>query len=187
MEIALVLYDGFTALDLVGPYEVFGAWPDARVRFVSTGQGPVKADAGLVVVPTDTPGSLPNPDIVVVPGSSRPFGPLENRVLLDWLRHAARSATWLASVGTGARVYAAAVLLPHRRGTTHWAFRDALASMGVEVSTDRVVIDEPFVSGAGVSAERSLHVSATTPRCSRSSSTSRTRRRPLPPWRPRSR
>ena len=49
MEIALVLYDGFTGLDLIGPYEVIGAWPDARVRFVATGSGPVTADAGLTV------------------------------------------------------------------------------------------------------------------------------------------
>jgi transcriptional regulator GlxA family with amidase domain len=161
MNIAFVLYDGFTALDLVGPYEVIAAWPDARVRFVSTEQGPVRADAGLVVVPTDTPSSLPNPDVVVVPGSSRPFGPLENRALLDWVRHAARSATWLASVCTGAGVYAAAGLLAHRRATTHWAFRDVLASMGVVVSTDRVVIDEPFVSGAGVSADIDMALTLT--------------------------
>jgi putative intracellular protease/amidase len=50
MEIAFVLYDGFTGLDLIGPYEVIGAWPDARVRFVATRPGPVTADAGLTVV-----------------------------------------------------------------------------------------------------------------------------------------
>ena len=152
MEIAFVVYDGFTGLDLVGPYEVIGGWPDARLRFVATAQRPVTADSGLTVVPTDTPDSCPPPDLVVIPGSSRPFGPFEDRALLDWVRQVANSATWLASVCTGSGVYAAAGLLKGRRATTHWAFRDVLASMGVDVSSDRVVIDAPFISGAGVSA-----------------------------------
>jgi len=80
------------------------------------------------------------------------MGPLQDQALLDWVRHAARSATWLASVCTGAGVYAAAGPLTGRRATTHWAFRDVLASMGVEVSAGRVVVDAPFISGAGVSA-----------------------------------
>ncbi len=71
-------------------------------RDVATELRHVTADAGLIVMPTDTPASLPAPDLVVIPGSSRPFGPLADRALLDWVRQAARSATWLASVCTGA-------------------------------------------------------------------------------------
>jgi transcriptional regulator GlxA family with amidase domain len=152
MRAAFVLYDQFTALDLVGPYDVIGTWPDTEVHFVATGDGPIRADAGLIVSPTDTPDSLTDPDLVLVPGSSKPMGPLADERLLEWVREASGSATWMASVCTGAGVYAAAGLLEGRRATTHWAFRDVLASMGVEVSTDRVVFDEPFVSGAGVSA-----------------------------------
>ena len=80
------------------------------------------------------------------------MGPLADKRLLEWVRKASGSATWMASVCTGAGVYAAAGVLEGRRATTHWAFRDVLASMGVEVSTERVVFDDPFVSGAGVSA-----------------------------------
>jgi transcriptional regulator GlxA family with amidase domain len=152
MKIAFVLYDRFTAFDLVGPYDVIGNWPDTEVHFVATTEGPITADAGLIVMPTDSPETLPDPDLVMVPGSSLPVGPLGDQALLDWVRRASESATWMASVCSGAGVYAAAGLLQGRRATTHWLFRDVLASMGVEVSTDRVVFDEPFVSGAGVSA-----------------------------------
>jgi cyclohexyl-isocyanide hydratase len=152
MRVAFVLYDQFTALDLVGPYEVIAAWPGAEVHFVATEAGPIRADAGLIVSPTDTPVSLPDPDLVLVPGSSRPLGPLGDHPLLEWLKGASESATWMVSVCTGAAVYAAAGLLEGRRATTHWAFRDALAGMGVAVSADRVVFDDPFVSAAGVSA-----------------------------------
>jgi len=54
MKIAFVLYDQFTSLDLVGPYEVIARWPGAEVHFVATRPDPVRADAGLVVLPTGT-------------------------------------------------------------------------------------------------------------------------------------
>jgi transcriptional regulator GlxA family with amidase domain len=77
---------------------------------------------------------------------------LHDKALLSWVRHVSQHATWMASVCTGASIYAAAGILAGRRATTHWAFRDVLASMGVNVCPGRVVFDEPFVSGAGVSA-----------------------------------
>jgi len=61
MKIAFVLYDQFTALDLAGPYEVIARWPGAEVHFVATGPDPVRADAGLVVLPTGTLDSLTAP------------------------------------------------------------------------------------------------------------------------------
>jgi putative intracellular protease/amidase len=36
MRIAFVVYPGFTALDLVGPYELLSRWPDTDVRFLAT-------------------------------------------------------------------------------------------------------------------------------------------------------
>jgi putative intracellular protease/amidase len=42
VKIAYVLYPDFTALDLVGPYEVISRWPDAEVRFLATSLEPVR-------------------------------------------------------------------------------------------------------------------------------------------------
>jgi putative intracellular protease/amidase len=38
-EVALLLYDGMTALDAVGPYEVLARLPDAEVKFVARHPG----------------------------------------------------------------------------------------------------------------------------------------------------
>jgi putative intracellular protease/amidase len=63
MKIAYVIYPDFTALDLVGPYEVISRWPDAEVHFLARSLDPVRCDRGLTVIPTDTPESLPAPDL----------------------------------------------------------------------------------------------------------------------------
>ena len=152
MKIAYVLYEDFTALDLIGPYEVLSAWPDAELHWVATSLDPVCTDRGLTVLPTHTPATLPDPEVVVIPGSSKPLGPLGDELLLDWIRAVSADAAWLASACTGSGLYAAAGLLSGRRATTHWAFRENLRAMGVDVVTDRVVFDGKFVTGAGVSA-----------------------------------
>src|SRR5262249_42080113 len=104
MKIAFVLYDQFTALDLVGPYEVIARWPGAEVHFVATGPDPVRADAGLVVSPSSTLDSLTTPDLVLVPGSGNPMPVLNDKALLAWVRHVSQHARWMASVCTGASI-----------------------------------------------------------------------------------
>jgi transcriptional regulator GlxA family with amidase domain len=152
MKIAYVLYPDFTALDLVGPYEVISRWPDADVHFLARSLDPVRCDCGLTVIPTDTPRTLPDPDVIVVPGSGNPLPVLDDDVLLQWLRAAAPGCQWTASVCTGAGLYAAGGLLEGKTTTTHWAFRDNVRAMGVDVVADRVVWQGNHISGAGVSA-----------------------------------
>ena len=50
MEIAIPLYDRFTALDAVGPYEVLWRLPGARVRWVGAEARPYATDRGLQLV-----------------------------------------------------------------------------------------------------------------------------------------
>jgi transcriptional regulator GlxA family with amidase domain len=112
----------------------------------------VRADRGLTVIPTDTPDTMSQPDLIVVPGSQNPVPVLSDEVLIGWLRDAAPGCQWTASVCTGAGLYAAAGLLEGKKTTTHWGFRDNLRAMGVEVVEDRVVWQGTHVSEAGVSA-----------------------------------
>jgi transcriptional regulator GlxA family with amidase domain len=152
MKIAFVVYPDFTALDLVGPYEIISRWPNAEVHFIASSPEPVRTDRGLTVIPTDTPESLPDPDLVVVPGSENPLGVLEDEALIDWLRTAAPNCDWTASVCSGAGLYAVAGLLEGKATNTHWGFRDYLRALGITVVPDRVVWEGTHISCAGVSA-----------------------------------
>jgi putative intracellular protease/amidase len=111
MKVAYVVYPDFTALDLVGPYEVISRWPDVEVPFLASSSGAVRTDRGLTVLPTDTPETLPDPDLIVVPGSGNPLPVLKDEPLLAWLSKAAPGCQWTVSVCTGASLYAAAGLL----------------------------------------------------------------------------
>src|SRR5918992_5037530 len=160
-KVAFVFYPDFTALDLVGPYEIISRWPEVDVRFVARSFDPVKTDRGLTVIPTDTTKTLLDPDLIVIPGSGNPLPLLEDHVLREWLRATAPRCRWTASVCTGAGLYAAAGLLDGRKSSTHWGFRDNLRALGITVVGDRVVWQGTHISGAGVSAGIDMALSLT--------------------------
>jgi transcriptional regulator GlxA family with amidase domain len=150
MQIAIVLFDRFTALDAVGPYETLGRLPDAETVFVAEHTGPVRNDSGNLALTADrTLAEVSHPDIVVVPGGPGQTPQMENRVLLDWLRAADATSTWTTSVCTGSLLLAAAGLLEGRRATSHWLALDHLKRFGAEPTGERVVFDGKYVTAAG--------------------------------------
>jgi transcriptional regulator GlxA family with amidase domain len=153
MQIAFVLYDRFTALDAVGPYESLSRLPDAETVFVAERPGPVRTDTGALGIVADRPlAEVTRPDVVVVPGGPGQQALMEHRPLLDWLRAVDATSTWTTSVCTGSLLLAAAGLLDGRRATGHWLALDRLRRFGVEPVEERVVFDGKYVTAAGVSA-----------------------------------
>ncbi|MET8975524.1 DJ-1/PfpI family protein [Streptomyces sp. NPDC004539] len=153
MQIAIVLFDGFTALDAVGPYEPLEHLPGAEIVFVAEEAGPVRAHTGHLALTADrTLAEVTRPDVVVVPGGPGQTPQMGNGRLLEWLREADTASTWTTSVCTGSLLLAAAGLLAGRRATTHWLGLDTLAAFGAEPAGERVVFDGKYVTAAGVSS-----------------------------------
>jgi transcriptional regulator GlxA family with amidase domain len=153
MDIAILLFDGITALDAIGPYEVLSRLPKAKVCFVASEPGPKRTDNGMLALVADHPLSeLQTPEIVLVPGGWGTRALLEQKGVLNWLRQAHRTSRWTTSVCTGALLLGAAGILRGLRATTHWAALDDLANFGVKTVSERVVIDGKVITAAGVSA-----------------------------------
>ena len=163
MQVAVLLYHRFTALDAVGPYDVLGRIPGAQVTFVAAEPGPVRTEQRSLALVADAPmREYPHPDIVVVPGGFGTRDLLEDEEILGWLREAHEQTKWTTSVCTGSLLLAAAGIVDGLEATTHWLARDELAALGAVPVPDRVVRQGKIVTAAGVSSgiDMALHLAA---------------------------
>jgi transcriptional regulator GlxA family with amidase domain len=153
MDIAIPLFDRFTALDAIGPYEVLSRLPGYRVTFVAEQPGPIATDNRMLRLVAERPLSeLPRPEIVVVPGGIGTRAMMRDEGLVDWVRTAHETSQWTCSVCTGSLVLGAAGILDGLEATTHWAAMELLASTGARPTSRRVVEQGKIITAAGVSA-----------------------------------
>jgi putative intracellular protease/amidase len=153
MQIAILLFNRFTVLDAIGPYQVLSRVPGAEVVFVAEQPGLVTDDRGsLALSAPATLADAPQPDIIVVPGGPGTDDQLEDGPVHEWLRAADATTAWTTSVCTGSLVLAAAGLLAGRRATSHWLALEELRGLGATPVSERVVFDGKYVTAAGVSA-----------------------------------
>src|ERR1700761_9267195 len=161
-QISILVFDGITALDAVGPYEVLRSVPGWEVTFVGKEPGTVRTDAGSLGLVADVGlAEAPEADILVVPGGrgNRPL--LQDAEVLDWIRQVDQGTRWTTSVCTGSLVLGAAGLLDGRRATGHWLYLEPLREYGAEpVSGGRWVEDGRYLSSGGVSGgiDMALHL-----------------------------
>ena len=161
MKIAILVFDGITALDAIGPYEVLRSVPGWEVRFVGKQQGEVRTDSGALGLSADKAlADVSEVDIVLVPGGQGNRALMEDDEVLGWLRKVDEGTKWTTSVCTGSLVLGAAGLLDGRRATCHWAFLEDLREHGAEPIQGRYIEDGKVLTAAGVSAgiDMALHL-----------------------------
>lgn len=153
MQVAILLYPRFTAMDVIGPYEVLGRLPGTEVVFVAEDPGLISNDLGsLTVEVTAGLADVPRPDVVLVGGGPGQLAQMDDGPLHEWLRQTDSTSAWTTSVCVGSLILAAAGVLDGRRATSHWVALDQLPRYGVTPVDERVVVDGHYVTGAGISA-----------------------------------
>jgi putative intracellular protease/amidase len=153
MRLTILLFDGFTALDVVGGYEVLANVPGIELEFAAAEHGVVAADTGrLGMFAYRRFDQLVSTDILYVPGGPGIAAALEDQALLDCICRLDATSQWTVSICNGAELLGAAGLLAGRRVTTNWFARSRVAAYGAVIETARFHRDGKLVTGAGVSA-----------------------------------
>jgi transcriptional regulator GlxA family with amidase domain len=166
--VGILIFDDVEVLDFAGPFEVFSRTrtvPGADSRrtddsapfetfTVGRSGEKITAIGGLEVVPRYSWADAPSIDILVVPGGFGTRALLRDEATLAWIREQATRSRQVASVCTGALLLAKLGFLRDRRGTTHWAALDLLASIDptIDVQRNRRVVHDGVFTSAGVSA-----------------------------------
>lgn len=164
-QIAFVVYDGLTPLDLVGPLQVMSALerfaPEWKVEVVGETLDTVGTDTPLRVAPSATFADVPSPHAIIVPGGEEPtLRAMYDESIQGYIKKAAETAEVVGSVCTGALILAAAGLLEGRDATTHWAYSGLLEKFGARYVQARWVEAGKIITAAGVSAgiDLALHL-----------------------------
>ena len=155
MKVTILLYPGLTALDAIGPYEVFNSLREFELQFAWKEVGPVVTDSGVLVLgATHSLDEISDCDILLVPGSGTDTLTLmADQEVLDWLQRIHRTNRYTTSVCSGALILGAAGLLKGLPATTHWAGMPVLKQFGaIPKPESRIVRKEKIITAAGVSA-----------------------------------
>jgi cyclohexyl-isocyanide hydratase len=151
LQVGMLLYPGFTLLDLAGPQTAFGL--HGKTHLIWKTMDPVPTDMGVSMNPTITFADVPdNLDVLFVPGGFGTNTIMQDREVLEFLARAGATARYVTSVCSGAAILGMAGLLDGYRAATHWAFYEPLDALGIEACHERVSIDRNRITGGGVTA-----------------------------------
>ncbi len=163
-RVGLILFDGVTALDLVGPAEAFGAarqGPDDKPRpayellVLGVSRRSCVAESGVKLSPDCRLDEAPPLDTLLVPGGAGLREPATNALVTSFVKKRASKVRRVAAVCTGIYGVAPTGLLDGRRVTTHWSFAEDVARRfpRLNVAPDELFIkDGRYYTAAGVTS-----------------------------------
>ncbi len=153
MNIVILLYPNFTALDAIGPYEMLAHVPGNKVTFAAKEKGLVTADSGVLSIQaTHALAEIEACDMLLIPGGGGEFAVRDDAPVINWVRKIHETTRFTTSVCTGAMLLAKAGILDGLSATTHWAAEKWLPEYGATYKAERWVEEGKIITAAGVSA-----------------------------------
>lgn len=151
MTAGIVVFPGYTGLDVIGPHEVL-VRTSLTCLLIAAQIAPVRSSNGLALIPDVDFANAPPLDVLVVPGGPGQTSGMDDPALIDFIRERAKQARWVLGVCTGTLLLAQADVVRGRPATTHWLAMEELGRLGAEATERRVVWSDNVITGAGVSS-----------------------------------
>jgi transcriptional regulator GlxA family with amidase domain len=152
LKIVVLLFDGITALDAVGPYEVLSKIPNSKIFFAALKQEQINCPGGMKLHADYSIEEILEADILLIPGGGGIDNLLDNKEILEWIRKIHGTTKFTTSVCTGSLLLGAAGILKNLKATSHWDHIEKLKKYGTDPVKERYVIDGKIITAAGVSA-----------------------------------
>lgn len=159
-KIGCLIYDDFTAMDVIGPLEVFAIANDlAAVNYqlftIAQEKRAYKSESGISLVAEKTLDEVSKLDTLIIPGGKGARCTSQQAQHNEWLQAMLANTRRVISVCTGAYLLAATGALNNKQATTHWHFLPDFERQfpEIEVIPDALFIDHGNIAtSAGISS-----------------------------------
>lgn len=155
-DIGILLFEEFETLDVFGPVEIFGRLKDYyRISFYSQTGGLVKNSQGVSIDTHKLENMAGSLDIFLIPGGMGTRKEVDNSSLINVIKQAANSSTYVLTVCTGSALLAKTGLLDNRAATSNKMAFDWAISNGKRVKwikKARWTVDGKYYTSSGISA-----------------------------------
>lgn len=152
--VGILLYDGYSTLDAMGPYQVLSEMMGVDVFFVGRTKGLITNGSGMIVKCDTSIAEVKQLDILLIPGGFKEtYLATKDTTLLNWVKAIDAKSTFTTSVCTGAWILGATGVLKDKEATTHWYGKKILSEeFGAKVQDKRFVKSGKYWTSAGVTA-----------------------------------
>ncbi|WKL47874.1 DJ-1/PfpI family protein [Flavobacterium pectinovorum] len=152
--VGILLYDNFSTMDAMGPYQVLSEMMGTQVFFVSKHKGIIKNSSGVKIQVDRDFSDTKNLDILLIPGGGTETLLLtKDKETLEWIKKIDKTTQFTTSVCNGAWILGATGLLKGKNATSHWYnAKEMLTMYGATFQQERWVRDGKYWTSAGITA-----------------------------------
>ncbi len=154
MDVNILLFDNFETLDIMGPIEIVGRFPEHYLCYYTLNGGVVTNRHKMELI-TKPIGEAPENGVLIIPGGMGTRTLVNDEAFLAMLREQCEKAQYVLSICTGSAVLAKAGVLDGKSATSNKMSFSWVKSVSDKVHWQpaaRWVVDGKFYTSSGVSA-----------------------------------